>query len=144
MTQPLVQLVVAGAKVGAPDKFLITLAKSLAGALVQRFRRVMAGNFKISEDLLRKLWKIMHQRNSWFPMNYQYLGCCARFCNSEQQPQQCECWPVIFKISEDLLRKIVHQRTSGRFPANYQYLGWCTLFCTSEQQPHQLGDGPCQ
>jgi hypothetical protein len=142
MTLPLVQLVLAGAKLSAPGTLLITLVKSLAGALVQRFRRVLAGNFEISEDLLRK---IVHQRNSWrFPTNYQYLGCCTRFCNSEQQPQEGGCWPVIFKISEDLLRKIVHQRTSGRFPANYQYLGWCTLFCTSEQQPHQLGDGPCQ
>jgi hypothetical protein len=81
MTLPLVQLVLAGANLSAPDRLLITLVKSPAGALVQRFRRVLAGNFQISGDLLRK---------------------------------------------------IVHQRTSGRFPANYQYLGWCTLFCTSE------------
>ena len=43
MTSPLVRLVQSGAKRSAPDRLLITLMKSPAGALLQRFPGVLAG-----------------------------------------------------------------------------------------------------
>ena len=47
MTSPLVRLVLAGAKPSAPDRLLITLVKSPAGALVRGFPGVVTGNFNL-------------------------------------------------------------------------------------------------
>jgi hypothetical protein len=83
---PLVRLVLAGAKQRAPDRPLTRLAKSPAGALVQRFRRVLAGNYKLAEDHDRK---IVHQRTSErFSSNYQCHGWCTPFCTSGHQLHQ--------------------------------------------------------
>lgn len=82
----LVQLVLAGAKPRAPDRSLIRLAESPAGALVQRFGEVLAGNFKLAEDHLRKT---VHQRTSeQFSSNYQCPGWCTAKCTSEHQLHQ--------------------------------------------------------
>jgi hypothetical protein len=94
MTFPLVRLVQAGAKPSAPDTLLITLMESPAGALVQRFRQVLATNFKLTVGSSFKLSgqhprKTVHQRTSGrFPTNYQYLGWCTPFCTSLHQLHQ--------------------------------------------------------
>jgi hypothetical protein len=83
MTPSLVQLVQTGAKLSAPVRLLITLVKSPAGAVVQRFRKVVPANSKLSGH---HPWKTVHHRTSGqFSANYQYLGWCTQFCTSLHQ-----------------------------------------------------------
>jgi len=79
----LVQLVLSGAKRSAPDRLLKTHAKSLAGALVQRFREVLTANFKNSQGHPSES---VHQRTSGrFLLKYQYLVWCTPFCTRLHQ-----------------------------------------------------------
>jgi hypothetical protein len=81
MTPPLVWLVLTSAFGRAPARLLTILVKSPAGALVQRFRGVLARQFKLGEDHPRKT---VHQRTSGrFTANYQELGWCMSKCTSE-------------------------------------------------------------
>jgi hypothetical protein len=107
----LLRLLQSVAKPSATDRLLITLVKSPAVALLQRFRRVLAAYYHSEEH------------------------------HGDPGVVRSEPGQVITMImSGDHPRKIVQQRNTGRFHANYQYLGCCTRVCNRLQQPQQGTD----
>ena len=86
MTPPLFRLFHSVSKPGETDRLLKTLVKSPAVSLFQRFRGVLAANFKITSDHLPEFAK---QRNRQrFPSKHQCLVCFTLSWNRAKQAQQ--------------------------------------------------------